>query len=243
MIRRAIPLLPFVLIMLSACASNTGFDRTEMQSVMRQSMNLSTLQTTAGMPESIPTISTPFRLGIFFTKKEFPTRESIRVTTWLSQDGDLLIRALAPLRDQQILSDAIVIANPATQNPDLPEIRKTAARYGADVIVIITGAGAVDRHNNGYALLYPTIVGAYLAPGTVSEALFLTEGTLWDVRSGAGLGSETAEGQSKQIGAAMTLDDRDVLRQAKTAALEGFGQRLSDQLSSIRYPPAQPLPR
>lgn len=242
MIRRAIPLLPLVLIMLSACASNTVFDRAEMQSVMRQSMQLPTRQTAAGMPESIPTISAPFRLGIFFTEKEFPTRESIRLTTWLSQDGDRLIRALTPLRDRQILSDAIMIANQATQNPGLPEIRKTAERYGVDVVVIITGAGAVNRYNNGYALLYPTIVGAYLAPGTVSEALFLIDGTLWDVRSGAGLGSETAEGHSKQIGTAMTLDDRDVLRQAKTAALEEFGQRLSNRLSPIKYPPAQHLP-
>jgi len=39
--------------------------------------------------------------------------------------------------------------------------------------VVITGVGAVDRYNNGYATLYPTILGAYLAPGTISDALFM----------------------------------------------------------------------
>jgi rhombotail lipoprotein len=228
MIRLASFLLPVTLMTLSGCAGSKGFDRAEMLDVMRQTVNLSGPQTAAGVTEPASTISAPFRLGLLFAQKEFPPREAIRLVDWLSQDRDLLIHALAPLRDQHILNDMIVIANPAMQNPGLPEIRKAAARYGADMIVIVTGTGAVNRYNNGYALLYPTIIGAYLAPGTVSEGLFLIEGSLWDVRSGTGYGIQGAEGTATKTGPATALEDREVLAEAKAAAVRNFGKRLAE---------------
>lgn len=241
MIRLASLLLPVALMTLSACASSKGFDRAEMQNVMRQTVTLSGPQTAAGVTEPAPRIPAPFRLGLLFTQKEFPTREGIRLVEWLSGDRDLLIRALAPLRDQHILSDVIEIANPATQNPGPKEILKAAARYGADMIVVITGVGAVDRYNNGYATLYPTILGAYLAPGTISDALFMVEGSLWDARSGFAHGTQGAEGRSTHVGPAIMIDDRDAVAEAKTAALEEFGRKLSASLTLIgRQAPHSP---
>lgn len=241
MIRLASLLLPVALMTLSACASSKGFDRSEMQNVMRQTVNLSAPQAAAGGTVPAPIISAPFRLGLLFTQMEFPTREGIRLVEWLSGDRDLLIRALAPLRDQHLLSDVIEIANPAMQNPGLAEIRKTAARYGADMIVVITGVGAVDRYNNSYATLYPTILGAYLAPGTISDALFMVEGRLWDVRSGFAYGTQGTEGRSTRVGPAIMIDDRDAIAEAKTAALEEYGRKLSATLTLIgRQAPQSP---
>lgn len=233
MIRLDSLLLPVALMTLSACASSKGFDRAEMQNVMRQTVTLSGPQTAAGATEPASRISAPFRLGILFTQKEFPTREGIRLVEWLSGDKDLLIRALASLRDQHLLSDVIEITNPSMQNPGLPEIRKAATRYGADMIVVITGVGAVDRYNNGFATLYPTILGLYLAPGTVSDALFMVEGSLWDVHSGFVYGTQGAEGRSTRVGPAIMIEDLDAVVQAKTAALEEYGRKLSASLSLI----------
>lgn len=233
MIRLASLLLPVALMTLSACASSKGFDRAEMQNVMRQTVNLSAPPAATGVTVPAAIISAPFRLGLLFTQMEFPTRETIRLIEWLSLDRDLLIRALAPLRDQHILSDVIEIANPAMQNPGLPEIRKAAARYGADMIAVITGVGAVDRYNNGYATLYPTILGAYLAPGTISDTLFMVEGSLWDVRSGSSYGTQETEGRATHVGPAIMIDDRDAVAEAKTAALEEYARKLSASLTLI----------
>lgn len=233
MIRLASLLLPVALMTLSACASSKGFDRAEMQNVMRQTVNLSAPPAATGVTVPAAIISAPFRLGLLFTQMEFPTRETIRLIEWLSLDRDLLIRALAPLRDQHILSDVIEIANPAMQNPGLQEIRKAAARYGADMIAVITGVGAVDRYNNGYATLYPTILGAYLAPGTISDTLFMVEGSLWDVRSGSSYGTQETEGRATHVGPAIMIDDRDAVAEAKTAALEEYARKLSASLTLI----------
>ena len=219
-----------ILTTLPACASHPAFDRPEMQDVMRQTVILSVPQAAPGEPEAAPAISSPFRLSFFFTRKEFPTKQAIKPVEWLSQDKHVLLRALAPLQNEHILRNSLVIADLAVQESSLTEIRKAAARYGADMIVIVTGVGAVDRSNNGYAALYPTILGAYLAPGTVSEALVLIEGSLWDVRSGFSYGTLKAEGQSRLVGPVMSIEDRDALMQGKHRALETFSAQLVERL-------------
>lgn len=219
-----------ILTTLPACASHPTFDRPEMQDVMRQTVILSVPQAAPGEPEAAPTIPPLFRLGLFFARKEFPTKQAIKPVEWLSQDKDVLLRALAPLQNEHILRDSLVIADSAVQESSLTEIRKAAARYGADMIVIVTGVGAVDRSNNGYAALYPTILGAYLAPGTVSEALVLIEGSLWDVRSGFSHGTLKAEGQSRIVGPAMLIEDRTALMQGKDLALDTLSTRLAERL-------------
>lgn len=234
MIRLAYLLLPVALITLSGCASSKGFDRAEMQEVMRRTLNLTPQQTAPGVTERpAPPLATPFRLGLFFPRQEFPTRRAIQRIEWLSRDKDVLLHALAPLQDQHILRDSIVIADSTVQNSTLTEIRKAAARYEADVIMIVSGVGAVDRYNNGYAMLYPTIIGAYLAPGTVSDALFMIEGSLWDVRSGELIDQQTAEGHGQTIGPAAFVEDRDTLIHATQAALSEFGTRLLDRLRRL----------
>ena len=234
MTQRLSLLLPLALITLSACAGSQGFDRKEMHEVMRQTAILTQQPVAPGVTERpLAAWPAPFRLGLFFTHKEFPTRRAIRPVEWVSRDKDTLLHALAPLQDQQILRESIVIAESTAPNSTLTDIRKAAARYGADVIMIVTGVGTVDRYNNAYALLYPTILGAYLAPGTVSEALVMIDGSLWDVRSGELLHRQTAEGLEKTVGAAAFVEDRDVLMQATQAALNEFGTGLIDRLRRL----------
>ena len=237
MTRRLFLLLPLALVTLSACAGSKGFDRAEMQEVMRQTVNLTQQQAASGGKERpAPAPAAPFRLGLFFTHKDFPTRRAIVRAEWLSRDKDVLLHALVPLKDQHILRESIIIADSSVQNSSLSEIRKAAARYGADVIMIVTGVGSVDRYNNWYAALYPTIIGAYLAPGTVSDALFLIEGSLWDVRSGVGYGTEGAEGTATKAGPATSLEDQEVLDEAKAAALDKFARQLRALLALIGSP-------
>ena len=49
--------------------------------------------------------------------------------------------------------------------------------------MIVDGAAEIDRYNNRYAWFYPTMIGAYLAPGTESHALVMVTGSLWAIRS------------------------------------------------------------
>jgi hypothetical protein len=218
-----------LLVALSAgCAGSQGFDRAAMNEVLHVdpfSDRDSHAPSNLGSP-----LSPPFRLGIFFADHNFPNHQSLRKVEWLSADRERLLHGLAPLRDQQILTDIFVLMDSTVQAENIDGIRQAGARYGADAVLIVDGAGAIDRYNNRFAWLYPTVIGAYLAPGTESDALVIATGSLWAVRSEWRAPIQTVEGVSKVVGSAVFVDDNAALEDAKRQAIQALGRRNVDQL-------------
>jgi hypothetical protein len=220
--------LVLIVTLSAGCASSQGFDRAAMREALHVEPTL--------IPDSQPLAnqtarrSPPLRLGIFFSNHDFPNRSSIRKVEWLSADRDQLLRELAPLRDEQILVDTFVLMDVTLRGEDTSGIRQAGARQGADVILIVDGAAAVDRHNNRFAWLYPTIIGAYLAPGTESDSLVIATGSLRAVRSDWFPPTQTVEGRSKVTGSAFFVEDAAALQEAKQQAIQALGKRIADQL-------------
>ncbi len=241
-------LLSILFITLSACSTHQGFDRAGMQDTLHQRMNLGgaheikTTETKHAI-ENRPPFAGPFRLGVYFVRAEFPTRQSVQSGEWLSAEKDRLVQRLAQLRNDEILRDVVVLAEPTVRTLTAQELRQASVRYGIDVLLLVDGVGAVDRHNNAYALLYPTVLGAWLAPGTVIDALFILDGMLWDLRTDTKLDGQTAEGQTQCTGAVVLVEDADVLKEAKVRAIDVFGGTLEDRLRSLQRErdPAPPL--
>ncbi|MBX9657180.1 MAG: hypothetical protein K2X00_01340 [Nitrospiraceae bacterium] len=233
--------LPILFVVLSACSTGPEFDRSGMQNTLRQHLDLvgkgdRTSPETKSALEHHPPLAGPFRLGLYFVRTEFPTRQSVHSGEWLSAEKDQLVRHLAPLRKDQVLREIVVLAEPTVRSLTRQELRQASARYGIDVLLLIDGIGAVDRHNNAYALLYPTVLGAWLAPGTVIDALFLLNGTLWDLRTDTTLDGQMVEGQAQHTGAVVLVEDADALKEAKGRAIEAFGARLVEHLRSLARP-------
>jgi rhombotail lipoprotein len=226
-------LLPLLFIILPACSMSHGFDREGIQEALHQRLTLVGEREAADPKEKLPVLTGPFRLGIYFMRTEFPTRQSVQPVEWLSVEKDLLIQHLKPLRDDQIVREIVTLAESTALNLTRRELRQAAVRYGIDVLLLVDGIGAVDRHNNAYSLLYPTILGAYLAPGTISDALFVIDGRVWDVRTDAVGDRKTAEGTAQQIGTAVMVEDADALRAAKHLAIEAFGAVVVEHLRSF----------
>jgi hypothetical protein len=156
---------------------------------------------------------------------------------WIDRDKEALIKELTPLRNEGIVADTFLLTDSTIHGYDIQKIRQAAARYDADAVLIVEGVGSVDRYNNGYAAWYVTLIGAYVAPGTVSDALFMIHSSLWDTRTERLYVTQTAEGRSTLTGSAVTLEDGQVLAQAKTAALTEFGKRTVDEWRRFRTPP------
>jgi rhombotail lipoprotein len=194
----------------------------------------------APIPESQPLasqgihLSTPFRLGVFFVNHDFPHTQSVRAVEWLARDRDQLLRELAPLQDTHVLQNASVLMDATLRGEDINGIRQAGARYGVDVILIVDGVAAVDRYNNRFAWLYPTLLGAYLAPGTESDTLVMITGGLWAVRSEWHAPMQTVEGTSKLVGSAVLVDDTVALQEAKQRAIQSLTERMTDQLQRLK---------
>lgn len=219
-------------LLLTGCASSQGFDRTAMIEVLH--LDATQGQNDQPLVNRGPNLSLPFRLGVFFADHEFPNRQSVRKVEWLSTDRDLVLRQLAPLHNEQILEDTFVLMDATLRRENIPGIRQAGGRYGADVVLIVDGAAAVDRYNNRYAWLYPTLLGVYFAPGSESNALVMAIGSLWAVRSEWHASIQAVERVSKSVGPAVFIDDTLVMRQAKEAAIDALSESVAEQLRLLK---------
>jgi len=220
------------------CAGSQGFNRPAMTEILHGTPASGQDARPQLNPNS--TLTPPLRLGVFFASHDFPNRQSLRKVEWLSTDRERLLRGLTPLRDQGILADIFELMDSTVQTGDTDAIRKTGARYGADAVLIVDAAGAIDRYNNRYVWLYPTLIGAYLAPGTESDALVIATGSLWAARSDWQAPIQTVEGASKMVGSAVFLEDRVALEGAKKQAIQALCVRMVNQLQQWMQPPPPP---
>ncbi len=221
-------ILALIVALSAGCANSQGFNRAAMIEALH--VNLPPDQNNRPPASQDSRLSPPFRLGVFFVDHNIPAGQSIRKVEWLSADRDQLFRELGPLRDERILTDTFVLMDATLRGEDIRIIRRAGARYGADMVLIVGGAAAIDRYNNRHAWLYPTLIGAYLAPGTESNALVMTTGALWAVRSERPISIQTVEGISKLVGSAVMVEDDAALKEAKERAIQALGMRIVDQL-------------
>jgi hypothetical protein len=66
----------------------------------------------------------------------------------------------------------------------LPGLRELGARYRDEYLLLYRARFADQSYANGWAWLYPTIIGAFVAPGTTVERAGVLEATLYDVKTG-----------------------------------------------------------
>lgn len=225
--------LVLALSLQAGCTASRGFDRQAMIDMLGSA--------SAGMPgqqaatqDPIPAaLPSPFRLALYFPIDTAPFASSVQRPNWLVEDKDLLKRMLQPLVEDGRMTGAFVLADSTVQDTTNETIRQAAGRYHADVVMVVRGVAAVDRYNNGRAAWYATIIGAYLAQGTHSDALFMIEGTIWDVRSGYRYGTPRGEGTAQSVGPAASLDDKAVVARAKEKALQSLGRDTVELLRRI----------
>ena len=235
---RTVPLRILLLLLLSvtvsACTGARGLNRQLLQESFHDHPEVVTDRDIASTMTLQANLPTPYRLAVFFKHEDFPSRPALQRVDWVSTDADRVQRALAPVQEEGILQQSFLLANSTVQGTTLRDIRLAAARYNADALLIIDGASAVERYNNGHAAWYATGIGAYFAHGTESHALFMMEGTLWDVRTGYLYGTQTAEGETTLVGPAPSLEDKTAVAEAKDVAFERFGKELADMLRELK---------
>lgn len=227
MLLRAQPLIASVVLLLAGCASSQGLHADRLQAILEQEESrFAGPPPTGGSPSSRPNAPT---LGFYLTPTGFLHREF----EWTTEDRDTILAwsRVLPLSGGK---SAGFVSLASLKGNSLTELRSSAARYGVDWLLVFDGAAAVDRYNNYKAgLLYWTILGAYFADGTHSDALCIMKATLWDVKTGARLFTQQAEGMSKKVGPAALVDDKEEIERARNVALETLLQRLTDQFTAF----------
>ena len=141
-----------VFLLMTGCASSQGFDRPAIIEALHGDSN--SIPDSPSLANQDIHLTPPIRLGVFFTHQDFPNRRSLRKVEWLTTDREQLLHQLAPLRDEHLLGDTVMLMDATLRADNIHGIRQAGGRYGADVVLIVDGAAAIDRYNNRYAWFF-----------------------------------------------------------------------------------------
>ncbi|SLM47058.1 conserved protein of unknown function [Nitrospira japonica] len=228
----SVPLL--TLCLLSACTSSRGLPVEPLQEILREEADRFEAPSPAPPPRSIHTRPEVPALGLYLKRAGILPHDF----EWTDRNRDHVLAWARTLATNGDLSGAQYIPRSSLKGFQLSQLRDSSARYGTDLLLVLDGAGAVDRYNNSKGRwLYWTILGTYFADGTHSDALCLVRGSLWDVKSGAFLFEAQAEGRAHTVGPAAFLDDTTAVEQAKARALENLERMIAEELRRLRKLP------
>ena len=220
-----------LVLMLTACASSRGFDRGSLRGQISDQKQV-TEEDIKKVLELTPQLPSPFRLGIYFTSPSTGWRYG-NTWSWLGQDKDNLLAIGTELKNRGIISDVFVISDYIVEGNDKKAIRLAAARAGADAVIIVNGVCDIDRYNNALGYTYFLLITPFFIPGTEADGLFMANATMWDVRNQYLYLSVEGEGTAKETNPAFFIDEKRIIKSAKSAALTNLKSELSSRIARI----------
>jgi hypothetical protein len=102
---------------------------------------------------------------------------------------------------------------------EISEVRQAAAERGANLLLVLKTKGSVVKSHNPLALLYLTLVGYFIVPGSNAEAGFAVDGEVLDVWSGRAKAKMHVVATGHTWGPKGFLDTGDAISRAKKQAL------------------------
>jgi hypothetical protein len=217
----------FVVAALGGCESSQGFDRGRMNQQLSANAPKATDEEISRVMGLRPQLDFPIRLAIYVKPREYYWHDPV----WRIEDIDAAW--LETLKRGGLVTEVIPIVESTVTGDSIADIRLAAARHGADAVLVLESVSDVDRYNNPLGMTYFTIVGAWLIPGTHSDALVMMSGSLWDVRNGYLYATMQTEGEASDFGPAFLLEDYKVVAKAHRAALTGLESEITKRLRNI----------
>jgi hypothetical protein len=114
-------------------------------------------------------------------------------------------------------------------------LRLIAARYRLRYLLLYSERFEDTTHLNGWAWLYPTVIGMFVAPGVTVESSGLVQADLLDVRTGTILFSvvEPMKVHEKEWMIGAGRSHKELQGEAASAAAKRLAKRVSEQTSAL----------
>ena len=218
-----------VVLLQISCASK-GFNRSKMSeelSVAKPSFDDKAIKDAFLKKPNLPK---KFRLAVYFTP---PRHNDWR---WTEQDKNTLDTVIAELKAKGRVSEVFPLVDSVVISDDLKSLRLVAAKHQADALLVVNGAGEIDRYINKWGWSYALLLPTFFIRGSDADTLFVVNAALWDVKNEyLYLTAQTeAELKHKYI-AAFGKSDKELLREAKTEALTNLKREIEKNLLGIRF--------
>ncbi|MGF1580731.1 MAG: hypothetical protein ACFCD0_15320 [Gemmataceae bacterium] len=154
--------------------------------------------------------------------------------SWSSADRAYMESWGTRLKQEGVVEGMFIISDMFTNGKDLPSLRRAAAKYNADVLLVVKGATQTQNYVNPGALANLTLLGGFVVPGQHCDAMFLLQAGVVDVSSGVVCASLESEGEARLIKPSFLLKQEDAIGRAKRHALEKFGPVLSRRMHGLQ---------
>lgn len=208
-----------LLVLMQVGCMSRGFNRGELQQqigVVKPAFDDKEIEKAYNKKPLLPK---PFKLAVFFKSPKSLNRQE-PAWRWSDEDKDLLGSAVAELKAKGIVSDVFPIVSSVVADEDLKSLRLAAAQHGADALLIIGGAGEIDRYINKWGWSYALLLPAFLVPGSEADTLFVANAAMFDVKNEYLYLTAEAEAITKETYvAAFDKSDKALLKDAKTQAI------------------------
>lgn len=165
-----------------------------------------------------------------------------------AQDASITVRSVASRDFARALRKHEHFSHVSDVSTDLPNVggieglRAIAARYRLRYLLLYSERFEDDTHLNGWAWLYPTILGMFVAPGVTVQSAGLAQVDLLDVRTGTVLLSAvepmTVSSAELMIGAAR--EHREEQAAAAADAANRLARSVQGQVQAMLHHAQQP---
>ncbi len=116
------------------------------------------------------------------------------------------------------------VLHPA-EKPTLDSLRQAAAKMGCELLLVtLRGDSSVENFNDA-AVLYWTVLGLWLVPGSEMESRTIIQAALIDSRTGMVLGTATGDAHDKRVYPEAFADQRRAELSAEVPAAAGADLR------------------
>lgn len=227
---RSLLIVGLALIAAAACGPH-GFDRPSLTKGLGVQLPPADGDIARAL-EIKPGARPPLKIAVYLYPEPLAEGGS-RSWSWKGRDRDALLAATKRLERDRVVADMFVLSDLVVPGRDLKTLRLAAAQHGADALLLVTGSGDTDAYNNPLSLLYLTVIGYWLVPGTHRDALFLTRGAMWDVRTGYLYLTIETEAKARTLRPGAFSSREAAIDQAKEEALDHFRDDLVRRLRRL----------
>lgn len=229
MLNQIIVLISLLAVFQIGCSSK-GFNRGDLKAqigVIQPQYNDQEIKEAFQKKSNLPK---PFKLGVYF-KSPNRTKGMIGDWRWTEQDKAIFEEVAKELKAEGIISDVFPIMGSLVSSEDMKSLRLVAAKHQADALLIIGGAGEIDRYINNWGWSYAFLLPTLFVPGSQADTLFMTHASLWDVRNEFLYLTAEAEATLKNTYvAAFGHQDKELINQAKLESLNNLKVEIKKML-------------
>ncbi len=175
----------------------------------------------------------PFKMAIYL-KSAAPQPFRSNLWKWSEQDKSIIQELVTNLKTQKIINDHIILDNSFVEDDSLRSLRLLASKQNAHALLIINGAGQIERYINNWGWSYFLFLPHFFVKGSVAESHFLINSSLWDVKNEFLYFSTDSETTTKEnYIAAFGKQDKDLLNPPKTKSLMKAKTDITNKFSQV----------